>query len=63
MEKLKINKDNEKLNLKEGEEYSVLRNIMGECVIIRKNAINLILSEKETRRLGALTGAPALGGV
>ena len=51
--------------IKEGESFSVLRNIMNECVLIVEDdrKPNIIASERELRKFGNLTGAPALGGV
>lgn len=51
--------------IREGERFSVIRNIRNECVLIVEDdrKPNIIASERELRKFGNLTGAPALGGV
>jgi len=47
----------------EGESFSVLRTIMNECVLITPEDMpNIITSEHQLRKLGTLSGTPALGG-
>ena len=69
MEKFVCTKDGKVGYFKEqvlaGQEFSVLRNIRYECVLIvpDERLPNIIASEKELRRLGTLTGTPAFGGI
>lgn len=69
MEKFVCTKDGKvgyfKDEIKQGMEFSVLRNIRGECVLIvpDENTPNIIAAKKELRKLGTLSGVPALGGV
>lgn len=51
--------------IKAGQEFSVLRNIMNECVLVTEEERkgNIIAKEKELKRYGILCGTPALGGV
>lgn len=51
--------------IKEGQKFPVLRNIMNECVLIVKEErkANIIAEEKELKKYGVLCGVPALGGV
>ena len=52
-------------DVKEGQEFPVLRNIQNECVLIRaeNNKPNIICKERQLRKYGALTGTPVLGGI
>ena len=54
-----------KEEIKKGQEFPVLRNIRGECVLIVKDdhKPNIIASEKELRNFGTLSGTLVLGGV
>lgn len=56
METLVMKKDYK--GLKKGNTYSVVRNIMGECVVIVEDekTPNVILSEKQAKRIGVLSG-------
>lgn len=69
MEKYICNKDCKvgyfKKEIKKGEEFPVLRNIMGECVLIVKDEgkPNIIADAKELRKYGFLLGTPVLGGL
>lgn len=61
MEKVVIKKDVLAYGLKKNEEFVVKRNIMKKCVIIMSNDVpNIILSEKEIKKIGVLTGTPEL---
>ena len=55
METLMVKKNYK--TLKAGETYTVARNIMGECVVITdEKSPNIILSEKQAKRIGVLSG-------
>lgn len=64
MEKFVSNKNSKKYGFNKGDEFTVLRNIMGECVLIVKEERkpNIIMSENMVRYYGELTGTPVLGG-
>ena len=64
MEKFVSNKNSKKYGFKKGDEFSVLRTIMGECVLIVKdeNKPNIIMNENKVRYYGELTGYYAIGG-
>lgn len=64
MEKFVSKKNSKKYGFNNGDELFILRNIMGECVLIvkDKHTPNIIMSEKTVRYYGTLTGTPTLGG-
>lgn len=47
-----------------GDQFTVLRTIMNECVLIveNPNKPNIITTETELLRYGSLIGSPVLGG-
>ena len=64
MEKFVSKRNSKKYGFNKGDEFSVLRTIMGECVLIvnDERKANIIMSENRLRYYGELTGIPALGG-
>ena len=64
MEKFISKKNSKKYGFKSGDEFTVLRTIMGECVMIvnDERKPNIIMSENKMRYYGELTGTPAIGG-
>lgn len=64
MEKFISKKNSKKYGFKSGNVFSVLRTIMGECVLIVEDERNpnIIMSENKVRYYGELTGTPAIGG-
>ena len=64
MEKFISKRNSKKYGFNKGDEFSVLRTIMGECVLIVKGERkpNIIMSENKVRYYGELTGTPAIGG-
>lgn len=64
MEKIIIKRNSKKYGFNKGDEFSVLRTIMGECVLIVKDERkpNIIMSENKARYYGELTGISAIGG-
>lgn len=65
MEKFVSKRNSKKYGFNKGDEFSVLRTIMGECVLIVKDERkpNIIMSENKVRYYGELIGTPAIGGV
>ena len=62
MEKVKMKMNSPKYGFKKGDEFDVLRTIMGNCVIIMGDSKpNLVFTEEKTCRYGILTGKPQLG--
>ena len=62
METVKMFMNSSKYGFKKGDAFSVLRNIMGDCVIItNKDTPNIVLSEGKLNRYGVLSGTPQLG--
>lgn len=57
MEQIKIYKNSEKYGFKKGDVFTVLRNIMNECVIIMadEQMPNLILQESIAKKYGTIT--------
>ena len=57
MEQIKIYKNSEKYGFKKGAAFTVLRNIMNECVIIMadERIPNLILKESTVKKYGIIT--------
>lgn len=57
MEKIKMYKNSEKYGFKKDDVFTVLRNIMNECVIIMadKQMPNLILQESTAKKYGIIT--------
>ena len=54
-------KNSPKYGFKKGDEFTVKRTIMGECVIVRlPDDMNLIWSEDKCRSYGKLIGKPQL---
>lgn len=64
MERFTSRRNSKKYGFVNGEEFSVLRTIMNDCVLVIKDESkpNIIVSENELRYYGELTGMPALGG-
>lgn len=64
MEKFVSKRNSKKYGFNKGDEFSVLRTIMGECVLIvrGREKPNIIMSENKARYYGELTGTPAIGG-
>lgn len=60
METVKMTKNSPKYGFKKGDEFTVKRTIMNECVIIMKDdhTPNLIWSEHKLKTYGTLTGEP-----
>ena len=64
MENVKITKNSKVYGFRVGDEFPVLRNIMGKCVVVRGEFVpNNVLSERKLCSYGALTGSPVLGGI
>jgi len=64
MEKLTIMHSSRKYGLHKGDEFDVLRNINGECVLMMPEDIpNVVMSEAEAMIYGYLRGKPQMGGV
>lgn len=68
MDKFFCTKDGELGQFKDkvfrNERYAVLRNVMGECVLLREeDKPNIIAKEDELLKIGSLTGTPSLGGM
>ena len=61
MEKVKITRNSPKYDFRVGDTYGVLRNVMGECVVIMGNVPNVIMSERKLKSYGTLTGKPQMG--
>ena len=58
MEIIRMYKDSQEFGFNKGDEFPVMRNIMGECVIIMgEDKPNIVWSEKEALRYGVLTSA------
>lgn len=57
MEQIKMYKNSEKYGFKKGDVFTVLRNIMNECVIIMadEQMPNLILQESTAKKYGTIT--------
>lgn len=57
MEQIKMYKNSEKYGFKKGDVFTVLRNIMNECVIIMadEQMPNLILQESIAKKYGTIT--------
>lgn len=57
MEQIKMYKNSEKYGFKKGDVFTVLRNIMNECVIIMadEQMPNLILKENKAKKYGTIT--------
>ena len=57
MEQIKMYKNSEKYGFKKGDVFTVLRNIMNECVIIMadEQMPNLILRESTAKKYGTIT--------
>lgn len=64
IEKFISKKNSKKYGFNKGDEFPVLRTIMGKCVLIVKDGKkpNIIMSENKVRYYGELIGTPALGG-
>ena len=64
MEKFVSTKKSNKYGFDVGDEFPVLRSIMGECVLIvgNKKKPDIIMNENELRYYGELSGDPAIGG-
>lgn len=60
MEKVTILRNSKKYGLKVGDEFTVKRNVMLLCVVIRPNSTNIVIEENMLRRYGRLTGDPEL---
>lgn len=57
MEQIKMHKNSEKYGFKKDDVFTVLRNIMNECVIIMadEQMPNLILKESTAKKYGTIT--------
>lgn len=57
MEQIKMYRNSEKYGFKKGDVFTVLRNIMNECVIIMadEQMPNLILRESTAKKYGTIT--------
>ena len=64
MEKFISKRNSKKYGFNKGDEFSVLRTIMGECVLIVNDdhKPNIIMSENKVRYYGELIGDYAIGG-
>ena len=64
MEKVVSKRNSRKYGFSKGDEFMVLRTIMGECVLVVEDEKkpNIIMSENKVRYYGELTGTPAVGG-
>ena len=64
MEIFVSSKNSAKYGFRKGDEFPILRTIMGECVLIVEDVRkpNIIVNESVLRRYGKLTGVPTLGG-
>ena len=62
MEKFTAKINSRKYDFRKGDEFVVKRTIMGECVVIREDKINIVLPEKSLRRYGTLCGRPYIEG-
>ena len=61
MEKITMWKNSKKYGFKEGEEFDVLRDINGRCVLITSEGKpNLVWSEDKARSYGLLEGEPQM---
>ena len=62
MEKIKMTRDSKKYKFKKGDEFVVKRNINNECVIVfmKDRTPNAVISERQARRYGKLSGTPQL---
>ena len=62
MEKVVMTKNSKRYRFKAGDTFVVKRNINGLCVVIRTPDMpNLVLSERQTRYYGTLSGKSQLG--
>lgn len=63
MERVKMFRNSPTYGFKKGDEFNVLRNIMGECIVIMtdEHKPNLIFSEKKLKSYGVLKGKPQMG--
>ena len=61
METVIMMKNSKKYGFEKGAKFNVLRNVMGDCVVIAPNGCNIIMSEKRLRSYGKLTGKPQIG--
>lgn len=63
MENVKMFKNSPTYGFKKGDEFKVLRTIMGDCVVVMpEGKPNLIFTERKLRSYGYLSGKPQLGG-
>ena len=64
MEKFISRMNSKKYGFKKGDEFAVLRTIMGECVLVVNDdkKPNIIMSENKVRYYGELIGTPMVGG-
>ena len=63
MEKIVMLRNSPKYGFQKGDEFPVLRDINGRCVIITSdNEPNLVWSEDKARSYGSLSGEPQMGG-
>lgn len=64
MEKFVGKKNSRKYGFNKDDKFSVLRTIMGECVLIVEDERkpNIIMNENKVRYYGELIGTPAIGG-
>ena len=62
MEKVKMTMNSPKYGFKKGDEFPVLRTIMGNCVSLKgENTPNIVMTEEKITRYGELSGTPELG--
>ena len=63
MEKFISKRNSKKYGFNKGDTFSVLRTIIGECVLIAEDEQkpNIIMSENRVRYYGKLTGIPTMG--
>lgn len=64
MERFISKRNSKKYGFNKNDEFDILRNIMGECVLIVKDECrpNIIMSENKLRYYGELIGKPVMGG-
>ena len=62
MEQVVMFKNSNKYGFKKGDTFKVMRNVIGDCVVINYTGLNFIMTEKRLRSYGTLTGKPEIGG-
>ena len=63
IEEIRMVHGSRKYGWEKGDVFPVVRNIMCDCVIIRENLPNVVLSEAKARSYGILKGEPYIYGV